>query len=322
MQGQELKAALLAVGAARLTGTDATPYLSSSSAGPGAGGKGSVFFRTGDMRVRFSRSETSPVEIILAGDGSATLHYGENVVTGRLEPVGLHCPEQAYITVSSGCIFHCQYCNVPRLPKRRKTIEEIHAMVDGIKDQVKAISITSGVYSDINEEEDYVCRVVDDLAGFGLPIGVSIYPTENTPDRLHASGVKEVKFNLECATPELFATLCPGHDRGLITRVLHRSVVLFGRGHVFSNVILGLGETDEEMKTCIRDLARMGVIAVIRPLNPIAGFSGSRRPGAERLLEIAAYHEKVLNEEGLDPGLALTMCARCRGCDLVPGEFS
>ena len=272
------------------------------------------------MRVRLSRSDSGPIEIYHSGDGSATLLYGEMVLSGRLEPVGLHCPEQAYITVSSGCIFNCHYCNVPRLPKRRKSVEEIHAMVDGIKDRISAISITSGVFLDIREEEDYVCQVVRDLIGFGLPIGVSIYPTERTPLRLRKLGVKEVKFNLECATPELFARLCPGHDRELITKVLRESVRLFGRGHVFSNVILGLGETDEEMEACIRELAAMGVIPVIRPLNPIAGFSGSSRPGADRLLRIAGYHESVLKSEGLDPRNALTMCVRCRGCDLVPGE--
>jgi biotin synthase-related radical SAM superfamily protein len=321
MHGQELKAALLAIGSAHLSGKDAAPYISSSTAGPCAGGEGSVFFSTGGMRVRFACSETSPVEIVHIGDGVATLRYREIVLSGRLDPVGLHCPEQAYITVSSGCIFTCRYCNVPRLPKRRKSIAEIHAMVDGIKNRIEAISITSGVFSDICEEEDLVCDVVRDLSCFGLPIGVSIYPTETTPERLHGLGVKEVKFNIECATPELFAALCPGHDRDLIIRVLKKSVELFGRGHVFSNVILGLGETDREMEACILDLAKMGVIPVIRPLNPIAGFSGSKRPGAERLLLIAGYHEKALHDEGLDPREALTMCVRCRGCDLVPGEF-
>ncbi len=320
MQGQELKAALLAVGSARLTGKDVTPYLSSSSAGPGAGGAGSVFFSTGRMRVRFARSDHSPVEITHLGDGAVTLRFGEMVVSGRLEPIGLHCPEQAYITVSSGCIFNCHYCNVPRLAKRRKSIAEIHAMVERIQDRIDAISITSGVFSDIVEEEDYVSQVVWDLAGFGLPIGVSIYPTEETPGRLFGLGVKEVKFNIECATPGLFATLCPGHDRDLIMRVLAKSVSLFGRGHVFSNVILGLGETDDEMRACIRELANLGVIPVIRPLNPIAGFSGSSRPSAERLLRVAGYHEQALLEEGLDHEKALTMCVRCRGCDLVPGE--
>lgn len=320
MHGQELKAALLAVGKARLTGIDATPYISSSSAGPGAGGEGSIFFSTGSMRVRFSRSGTSPIEIIHSGEGAATLRYGKIELSGRLDPVGLHCPEQAYITVSSGCIFNCHYCNVPRLPKRRKSTGEIHAMVKAIKDRIDAISITSGVFSDINEEEDYVCEVVRDLASFGLPIGVSIYPTEETPGRLYNLGVKEVKFNLECATPELFASLCPGHDRDLIIRVLRKSVELFGRDHVFSNVILGLGETDEEMNACITELTSLGVIPVIRPLNPIAGFSGSNRPDAERLLRVAGYHETALRGEGLDPRNALTMCVRCRGCDLVPGE--
>ena len=57
----------------------------------------------------------------------------------------------------------------------------------------------------IEEEEAYVCEVIRHLAFFDLPIGVSIYPTEKTPDKLIALGVAEVKFNIEAATPELFA---------------------------------------------------------------------------------------------------------------------
>jgi len=274
------------------------------------------------MVVRLGLSESGPVVIELHGDGSARLTFGDITLDGNLEEIGLHCPGQAYITVSSGCMFHCRYCNVPNLPRQRKTIPGIHAMVARIRDRIDAISITSGVFSDVAEEEDYVCEVVRDLLPMGLPIGVSIYPTEETPDRLHALGVREVKFNLECATPALFAELCPGHDRARILRVLRRSVTLFGKNHVFSNIILGLGETDEEMEACISELAWMGVIPVVRPLNPVAGFSGAARPDPGRLLKILDFHERALHSAGLDTGKALTMCVRCQGCDLVPGGLA
>ena len=91
-------------------------------------------------------------------------------------------------------------------------------------------------------------------------------------------GVAEVKFNLEAATPELFTKMCPGLDYDLLWQVLDRSVELFGKNRVFSNVIIGLGETDAELEACIRKLTAHGVIPVLRPLNPVAGLVGTPRP--------------------------------------------
>jgi biotin synthase-related radical SAM superfamily protein len=203
---------------------------------------------------------------------------------------------------------------------RRKTIEEIRGMVESVRHRIGAISITSGVLESIEEEESYVLEVVKHLSVYDLPIGVSIYPTDQTPDRLRALGVAEVKFNLEAATPGLFAMMCPGLDYDLLWQVLDRSVQLFGKNRVFSNVIVGLGETDAELETCIQNLTSLGVIPVLRPLNPVAVLAGIPRPSAERLKTIFILHERSLAAAGLDPRLAVTMCTNCTGCDLVPGR--
>jgi biotin synthase-related radical SAM superfamily protein len=129
-----------------------------------------------------------------------------------------------------------------------------------------------------------------------------------------------VKFNLEAATPEIFAKMCPGLDYDMIWQVLDRSVELFGKNHVFSNVIIGLGETDAELETCIRKLTSRWVIPVLRPLNPVAGLASSPRPSAERLMRILEIHRDALEDAGLDPLMAETMCTNCSGCDLVPGR--
>jgi biotin synthase-related radical SAM superfamily protein len=193
-------------------------------------------------------------------------------------------------------------------------------MVGAVRDRIDAIAITSGVMTDIEEEEAYVIAVVRALLPFGVPIGVSIYPTLLTPRRLFLSGVAEVKFNIETATPDLFADLCPGLDWGLIWRVLEESVALFGRGHVFSNVIVGLSETDAEVESCIRALVAVGVIPVLRPLSPAAGLTDYRRPTKERLMRLADIHHQVLKEADLDTAYAVSMCSACTGCDLVPGR--
>lgn len=322
MRWTDLKANLLAVGSARVTGEPAERYIARSTAGPGAGGSGAVFFAVGSQRVKLALNERSTIEIVHRGDGVAELLYNGTIVSGRLMEPGLHCPEQAFITVTESCIFACRYCSVPRLSGRRKTIEEIIAMVEAVRHRVRSISITSGVAGSIEEEEAYVLDVVKHLTVFGLPIGVSIYPTDQTPDRLRALGVVEVKFNIEAATPALFTAMCPGLDYDKLWQVLDRSVALFGKGRVFSNVIIGLGETDVEMEACINKLTSHGVIPVLRPLNPVAGLTGMQRPSAERLKKVFAVHERALTAAGLDTRQARTMCTNCAGCDLVPGRDS
>ena len=69
MQWEELKARLLEAGSARLSGEPAEDYLAKSTAGPGAGGKGSVFFAMGSHRVKLAINPASPVEIAHRGAG-------------------------------------------------------------------------------------------------------------------------------------------------------------------------------------------------------------------------------------------------------------
>jgi biotin synthase-related radical SAM superfamily protein len=83
---------------------------------------------------------------------------------------------------------------------------------------------------------------------------------------------------------------------------------------------MGLGETDEELEACIGKLVSHGIIPVLRPLNPVAEFTGKPRPSAERLEKFFALQAGALTKAGLDPKQALTMCTNCAGCDLVPGR--
>ena len=313
----DLKAAALAGGGCRIEGALPPGGVARSTAGPGAGGAGAVFFSSGGRRIRIPLGTDGPAVMVVRADGSATLSCDGETVEGRVETVGLHCPRQAFVTVSESCVYECVYCPVPQCRGPRKTIEEVVDLVGAVADSVDAIALTSGVAISVEEEVEYVCRVVEALRRFDLPIGVSIFPTPDTPARLHALGVTEVKFNLEAATPGLFAAFCPGLPYDMVWDALAASVPLFGRGHVFSNVIVGLGETDDELDACIDRLVGLGVVPVLRPLNPVAGCRGRLRPDADRLARAARYLRSALDRAGLDPSAALSMCGACTGCDLA-----
>ena len=320
MDWKRLKAELLAANTVRLEGEPCTGFISRSTAGPTAGWEGSVFFSKGGKRVRLSVAPGGRVRLRHHGGGRATVRLGELEAEGRLEPAGLHCPRQAYVNVSERCIFHCRYCTVPLLGGGIKDPATIEARVREVLDRVDAIAITSGVSDSLEAEEQRVLDLVKRLVPLGKPVGVSIYPGPETPERLHDLGVAEVKWNLEAATPELFARMCPGLDYETIRKALRDSVKIFGKGAVFSNIIFGLGETDGELEKCIEDLASSGVIPVLRPLNPSAELASFPRPTAERILRVCGILEKALRRHGLDARKAQTMCTACTGCDLVPGR--
>ena len=82
--GKSSKARLLEAGSARLSGEPADDFIAKSTAGPGAGGKGSVFFAMGGHRVKLALNPASPVEIIHRGDGIADLYFGGRLISGRL----------------------------------------------------------------------------------------------------------------------------------------------------------------------------------------------------------------------------------------------
>ena len=315
---QSLKAQLLEVGTVQLTGADASEYESKSTAGPGAGGRGSVFFSYEGHRVRLGIADESPITIRHIGGGTVMLTYGCIEVLGKLEKPGSHCPGQAYITISGSCIYHCRYCPVPANAAPTKPVEEIVSLVRDAG-EISAVSLTSGVVGSPAEEECRTLAVIKALKECKLPVGVSIYPVAGTARRLYEAGAAEVKFNLETATPELFAEMCPGMDRDVVNAELDEAVRLFGKNHVFTNLIFGLGETDEEMNAAVDALCARGIIPSLRPFSPGGDLKDLPRPGFKRFMNLYKHHRAALAANGLDTREAKTMCIACTGCDMVPG---
>ena len=320
----EEKADLLSVGSASIDESLlAGGIRTTATAGPGAGGA-SFFLRSGDRRVRLSINKDSPLKVIPEGDHVAVMRDGRVIARGRLERPLCHCPREAYITISERCIFNCRFCPVPLLTGEVKDTGTIVAMVEEAAEsgELEAISLTSGVADTPEGEVERAVEAVKALRiRFDLPIGVSIYPTRTSSEELHAAGADEIKYNVETMDPDIFARVCPGLSLPFILKSLEGAVPIFGRNHVASNFIIGLGETDGCVKDGVEALAAMGVIPVLRPISPHPLRKGEimiERPSAGRLLRLARIHRDALDRHGLDPRKARTMCLPCTGCDLTP----
>ncbi|MGA9097679.1 MAG: radical SAM protein [Methanotrichaceae archaeon] len=321
----EIKAYLVSIGSADINVSllrEAT-RTTTPSAGPGAGLE-SFFIKSGDHRVRLSINKNSPLKVVGCCSDVAVIRDGQVIVTGKLEPALSHCPEQAYLTISGRCIYDCKFCPVPKLNGEIKSIETILQMVEEAKQigNLRAISLTSGVAESHEDEVKKAVEIVKALRErYDLPIGVSVYPTATSSEELLAAGATEIKYNVETMDPEIFARYCPGLALAFILEALKKAVKIFGRNRVASNFIIGLGESDECVTSGVDTLTKMGVIPILRPISPHpmrAGEVQVQRPSAERLLRLARYVRKAMDEQGLRADKAETMCLPCTGCDITP----
>ncbi len=320
------KAELIEAGGVTVDGSF-DPFKSRSTAGPGAGLE-SIFVDLGGHRVRLGVRAASRYSARLEGDTVTIFREGEEYARGRLEQAISHCPRQVYITVSERCAFNCKFCPVPKLQGRIKSDEEVLALVrDGLeRPGLIAISITSGVWRTPEEEAARIARLVGlirkERGGHDVPIGVSIYPTKDSSEQLKEAGAAEVKYNIETLDRDIFREVCPGLSYDYIVEALEHAVGVFGKNHVFSNVLIGMGESDQTVLRGVEMLASKGVIPVLRKTNPHplrAGEVHVEPVSADRLLRLAAEARRILEKHGLDPKKALTGCVPCTGCDVTPG---
>ena len=294
-----------------------------STAGPGAGER-NVFFSSDEKIVRLGVADRSPLKLEeLDGGEVAILEGGVEVARGVLEKPLLHCPRQAYITVSERCIYDCKFCAVPKLSGGVKSRERVLDMVTEADDtgELEAISLTSGVERSPEEEVERVADIVRDLRRFDVPIGVSVTPARRSSEILWAAGADEIKYNVECLDPDIFTEVCPDVSLDRIKKALEKAVGIFGENRVFSNVIIGLGESETALQEGIAELAGMGVLPVLRAVYPHplrAGEVLMIRPSPERLTDLAHRLKRVLDDHGLRGDVVETGCYLCTGCDLIP----
>ena len=255
----------------------------------------------------------------------------------EVEEVLFHNPRQLFYSLYEYCSMNCKFCPLSVTKERRgDTLELMIQHIDRFRtENLDCIGITSAIPPHLRAEEvalemAQVVRTLRKKVGPDLPIGVS--PKQLSREVLLAladAGVDEVRLNLETYDPALARRLMPNKDPSITLRSIKEACEIFGRGKVSSNIILGIGETDEHVITAIRELAELGAIATLYPYDLVPerdeelkrltdGRSG--RPTAERLYRLALAHKQILDEFGLDPNGLRTMCPKCGASHIMPGK--
>jgi len=330
------KAELLAGGPIRLHEDFRLPFLPSrSTAGPGAGAT-SVVFSFGGTRAKkaISRSE-GEFELVRIGEGLEIIRNGRPFITDvELTPTLLHAPYQAFVNIDSSCIYNCKFCNSPKLdPKVTKNLtdEKILEMIVSAskKEGFASVAFTSGVATSQALTVKRMARLVSRTRELlpQVPIGVEPYATRpDEIDSLLEAGADEIKINIETFDREIFDKVCGKLDYDHILHAINHACEMFGRNKVCSNIIFGLGETDENVLEGTKVLANMGAVATLRALRrnehniqELEGALGPLEPvTAERMLRLARHQRAILEEYDLSTLRFRTMCHACLSCDIVP----
>jgi biotin synthase-related radical SAM superfamily protein len=336
MTPERKKATLLIRGLVKIPPDMVLPFKPScSTAGPGAGVTAIVLAFEG-MRVKKGISrEKGDFELVPHGDKFSLLFEGRPFIKEvEIKPTVFHAPDQAFFNLDSRCIYGCKFCTSPLLEKDKTkglTPDEVADMIIAAhpKEGFDAVAITSAVPDTPEETVARIIHVVKRVRK-ALPqmtIGVEPYVSSlDQIDRLKQAGADEIKMNIETFDRTIFQKVCGEKDYDWILRALERSVKVFGRGKVTSNIIIGLGESDENVIEGLEHMSRIGCVVTLRPLrlnkmntSPLTEALGPIEPITEdRILRLAKLQKEILARNGLSALSFKTMCQRCGCCDIVP----
>lgn len=330
------KAELLAGGAVRMPADYRLPFLPSrSTAGPGAGST-AIVFEFGGTRAKKSISrEEGDFDLFQRGGKLALMRNGEVFLEEvKLVPTLLHAPYQAFVNIDQACVMDCKFCASPRLDAsitKNLTDEKILRMIEDAsrREGFQSVAFTSAVPVSPAMTVRRMAGLVKSVRSMlpHVPIGVEPYATR--PDEIDAlkdAGADEIKLNIESFDRDIFEKICPKRDYDQILHAINHSCEVFGRNMVCSNIIFGLGETDENVLEGTRVLANMGAVATLRALrrnehniSELEKVLGPLTPiSVDRTLSLAKAQKSVLQEHGLTPLSFRTMCHSCLACDIVP----
>lgn len=330
------KAEFLAGGPVRISPDFRLPFLPSrSTAGPGAGST-AVVFEFGGTRAKKPISRVKgDFELVQEDSGLVVMRDGAVFLEEvSLLPTLLHAPYQAFVNIDQACVMDCKFCASPRLDDvltKNLTDEKILRMIEEAsrREGFQSVAFTSAVPKSPAMTVKRMAGLVKAVRKMlpDVPIGVEPYATRpDEVDMLKDAGADEIKLNIESFDRDIFEKVCPKRDYDHILHTVNHAGEVFGRNNVCSNIIFGLGETDDTVLEGVRVLANMGAVATLRSLrrneynlHELEKALGPLAPvSPDRMLSLAREERSILTEYGLTTLTFRTMCHTCLACDIVP----
>ncbi len=120
-------------------------------------------------------------------------------------------------------------------------------------------------------------------------------------DRVYKAGLRGLGHNLEVWHPDAFKMICPGKHKTIgrerWIEGLKYAVSVFGRGNVYSNLLMGL-EPKESFLEGVQAQAEMGVFTPCHPWMVLPGskLEGYRAPQVETMVELTSRAVDIMEK--------------------------
>lgn len=216
--------------------------------------------------------------------GTVRASAGTAGVLGLATTAGAVPPTTAYFLLGSGCQRDCGFCAQARSSRARAGLlsRVTWPEVDpGQARQALAASAVERICLQLTDSPQAQAMAREFLRpGAPFPVCVSATGLGGEEVReLLAGGAERVSLPLDAATPQLYQTVKgnPGWEK---TRALLGRLAQEHPGRMGTHLVVGLGETEEEMLRAIGSLLDDGITVALFAFTPIAGtrMAGWPRP--------------------------------------------
>jgi biotin synthase len=214
-------------------------------------------------------------------------------------------PTTAYLMVGEHCRFNCAFCAQARESSARADLlsrvswpnfeeEEFLQGLTLSQAQAGLKRICFQVVQDkaaLEETKEWVKSVQRKTQ---LPICVSAGPrTLEDVKELLDLGVDHVSIALDAATPEVYVKMKDGSWNARFS-LLRQSAERFP-GRIATHLIVGLGESEEEMVKCIQSMYDQGVTVALFAFTPVKGtrMEGLPQPEMTHYRRVQAAHDLI-----------------------------
>ena len=203
-------------------------------------------------------------------------------------------PTTAYLmTYTEGsCTANCSFCPQARGSPSDKSLlsrvlwpvyptEEVLERLRGADASLQRVCIQTVNYPGFFDDSLALLREIKKSRG--IPVSIDTAPlTRPQMEELKNAKLDRIGIPLDLATEELFDNMKGEHVRGPYhwgehLEALNVAVEVFGTRRVLSNLIIGLGETEEEAVGLVQRLMDMGVETGLFAFTPIPGTALSKK---------------------------------------------
>ena len=249
-----------------------------------------------------------------------------NLVQGKLSAA----PTTVYLLTyrPDKCSANCGFCPQAKMSKSRTDLlsrvtwpqfltELVVSKIERTfqKGKIKRVCIQSLNYTGVFEDILDLAEQVTSHAK--VPLSISCQPlSKEQMQKLAEVGVDRIGIPLDTATAELFDKIKGSSVGGPYhwekqRRALAEAVEIFGKGHVSTHVIVGLGETEREIIETLQWCFDSGIHPGLFAFTPVLGTALENRPqpsiGSYRRIQIARhligqqrtrYQNMIFDEKG------------------------